>query len=240
MIKLIVGLGNPGARYQKTRHNAGFWLLDQLAAAEGGRLAEDKKFQGEYGKIALAYQPVHLLKPLTFMNASGRAVSALAKFYDLAPEEILVVHDELDIPCGRIKFKLGGGNGGHNGLKDIQARLGTADYYRLPAACTESAADSTAQRFQAAYRAKNYAQAARIQQQYVNACNRFMVITEQMRARNDLAVAYKNSGNKTACRAALQPLRRYWNDKAEEHGYHYRDDFMKELAAAKFNWNACR
>ena len=131
MIKLIVGLGNPGARYQKTRHNAGFWLLDQLAAAEGGRLAEDKKFQGEYGKIALAYQPVHLLKPLTFMNASGRAVSALTKFYDLAPEEILVVHDELDIPCSRIKFTLGGGNGGHNGLKDIQARLGTADYYRL-------------------------------------------------------------------------------------------------------------
>ena len=114
------------------------------------------------------------------------------------------------------------------------------DYHRLPAACTESAAKNTAERFHAAYRAKNYAQAARIQQQYVNACNSFMFITEQMRARNDLAVAYKNSGNKTACRAALQPLRRYWNDKAEEHGYHYRDDFMKELATAKFNWNACR
>ena len=113
-------------------------------------------------------------------------------------------------------------------------------YHRLPAACTESAAKNTAQRFQAAYRAKNYAQAAQIQQQYVNACNSFMFITGQMRARNDLAVAYKNSGNKTACRTALQPLRRYWNDKAEEHGYHYRDDFMKELAAAKFNWNACR
>ena len=113
-------------------------------------------------------------------------------------------------------------------------------YYRLPAACTESAAKNTAQRFQAAYRAKNYAQAAQIQQQYVNACNRFMVITEQMRARNDLAVAYKNSGNKTACRTALKPLRRYWNDKAEELGYHYRDYFMKALAAAKFNWNACR
>ena len=115
-----------------------------------------------------------------------------------------------------------------------------ADYYRLPAACTESAADSTAQRFQAAYRAKNYVQAARIQQQYVNACNRFMVITEQMRARNDLAVAYKNSGNKPACRTTLQPLRRYWNDKAEEHDHRYSNDFMKELAAAKFNWNACR
>ena len=113
-------------------------------------------------------------------------------------------------------------------------------YYRLPAACTESAAKNTAQRFQAAYRAKNYAQAAQIQQQYVNTCNGFMFVTEQMRARNDLAVAYKNSGNKTACHTALQPLRRYWNDKAEEHGYHYRDDFMKELAAAKFNWNECR
>ena len=113
-------------------------------------------------------------------------------------------------------------------------------YHRLPAACTESAAKNTAQRFQAAYRAKNYAQAAQIQQQYVNTCNGFMFVTEQMRARNDLAVAYKNSGNKTACHTALQPLRRYWNDKAEEHGYHYRDDFMKELAAAKFNWNACR
>ena len=113
-------------------------------------------------------------------------------------------------------------------------------YHRLPAACTESAAKNTAQRFQAAYRAKNYAQAVQIQQQYVNACNRFAGITGQMRTRNDLAVAYKNSGNKTACRTALQPLRRYWNDKAEEHSYLYRDDFMKELAAAKFNWNACR
>ena len=113
-------------------------------------------------------------------------------------------------------------------------------YHRLPAACTESATKNTAQRFQAAYRAKNYAQAAQIQQQYLNACNSFMFITEQMRARNDLAVAYKNSGNKTACRAALQPLRRHWNDKAENHSYLYRDDFMKELAAAKFNWNACR
>ncbi|WP_107993797.1 hypothetical protein [Neisseria elongata] len=113
-------------------------------------------------------------------------------------------------------------------------------YHRLPAACTESAAKNTAQRFQTAYRAKQYAQAAQIKQQYLNACNSFMFITEQMRARNDLAVAYKNSGDKTACRAALQPLRRHWNDKAENHSYLYRDDFMKELAAAKFNWKACR
>ena len=114
------------------------------------------------------------------------------------------------------------------------------DYYRLPAACTETATKNSEQRFQTAYRAKKYAQAAQIKQQYLNACNSFMFITEQMRARNDLAVAYKNSGNKTACRAALQPLRRHWNDKAENHSYLYCDDFMKELAAAKFNWNACR
>ena len=114
------------------------------------------------------------------------------------------------------------------------------DYYRLPVACTETAAKNSEQRFQTAYRAKQYTQAAQIKQQYLNACNSFMFITEQMRARNDLAVAYKNSGNKTACRAALQPLRRHWNDKAENHSYLYRDAFMKELAAAKFNWDACR
>ena len=114
------------------------------------------------------------------------------------------------------------------------------DYYRLPVACTETATKNSEQRFQTAYRAKQYTQAAQIKQQYLNACNSFMFITEQMRARNDLAVAYKNSGNKTACHAALQPLRRHWNDKAENHSYLYRDDFMKELAAAKFNWNACR
>ena len=131
MIKLIVGLGNPGARYQKTRHNAGFWLLDQLAVSEGGRLVEEKKFQGEYGKITLAHQPLHLLKPLTFMNASGRAVSAVARFYDLAPEEILVVHDELDLPEGTAKLKLSGGHGGHNGLRDIIAALDSKDFYRL-------------------------------------------------------------------------------------------------------------
>ena len=131
LIKLIVGLGNPGARYQKTRHNAGFWLLDQLAVSEGGRLVEEKKFQGEYGKITLAHQPLHLLKPLTFMNASGRAVSAVARFYDLAPEEILVVHDELDLPEGTAKLKLSGGHGGHNGLRDIIAALDSKDFYRL-------------------------------------------------------------------------------------------------------------
>ncbi|MDO4878529.1 MAG: hypothetical protein Q3966_04430 [Neisseria sp.] len=126
------------------------------------------------------------------------------------------------------------------GYCGLNAHFFDDDYYRLPSACTESAAKNTAQRFQTAYRAKRYTQAAQIQQQYLNTCNGFMFITEQMRARNDLAAAYKNSGNKAACRTALQPLRRYWNDTADDHTYLYRDHFMKELAAAKFNWNACQ
>ena len=131
MIKLIVGLGNPGDRYQKTRHNAGFWLLDQLVASEHSRLAEDKKFQSEYGKIFLANHSLHLLKPLTFMNASGRAVSAAAKFYDIAPEEILVVHDEVDLAEGQLNFKEGGGLNSHNGLRSIADKLQTRDFMRL-------------------------------------------------------------------------------------------------------------
>lgn len=127
MIKLVVGLGNPGEKYQKTRHNAGFWFLDLLEK----RFVEEKKFQGEYAKVVLAGKPVHLLKPLTFMNASGRSVSACAKFYGIAPEEILVVHDELDLAEGVIRLKFDGGHGGHNGLRDIQSALGTKAFYRL-------------------------------------------------------------------------------------------------------------
>lgn len=130
-IKMVVGLGNPGKEYEQTRHNAGFWFLDELAWKWKASFKEEKKFFGEVARAALPDGDVWLLKPTTFMNRSGQAVAALAQFYKIKPEEILVVHDELDIPCGRIKFKLGGGNGGHNGLKDIQARLGTADYYRL-------------------------------------------------------------------------------------------------------------
>lgn len=130
-IKLIVGLGNPGAEYTHTRHNAGFWLIDELAWAWNARLKEEKKFFGEVARVTRPEDEIWLLKPNTFMNRSGQAVAALASFYKIKPEEILVVHDELDIPCGRIRFKLGGGNGGHNGLKDIQARLGTPGFYRL-------------------------------------------------------------------------------------------------------------
>lgn len=130
-IKMIVGLGNPGSEYEQTRHNAGFWFIDELAWQYKATLKEEKKFFGLVARISISGSDLWLLKPSTFMNRSGQAVAALAQFYKIKPEEILVVHDELDIPCGRIKFKLGGGNGGHNGLKDIQARLGTSDFYRL-------------------------------------------------------------------------------------------------------------
>ncbi|MDO5091591.1 MAG: aminoacyl-tRNA hydrolase [Cardiobacteriaceae bacterium] len=131
MIKLIVGLGNPGERYQKTRHNAGFWLLDALAAHAGERFRDEKKYFGEYARIAIGHQPVHLLKPQTYMNASGRAVAALANFYNLASDDILVAHDELDLPEGSVKLKQGGGHGGHNGLRDIIKALDSRDFYRL-------------------------------------------------------------------------------------------------------------
>lgn len=130
-IKLIVGLGNPTAEYEYTRHNAGFWFLDELAYQWRAPFKNEKKFHGDIARVAQPQGDVWLLKPDTYMNLSGKAVAALAQFYKIQPEEILVVHDELDIPCGQIRYKLGGGNGGHNGLKDIQARLGTPDYYRL-------------------------------------------------------------------------------------------------------------
>ncbi|WP_165008842.1 aminoacyl-tRNA hydrolase [Neisseria yangbaofengii] len=130
-IKMIVGLGNPGKEYEATRHNVGFWLLDELAWQWKATFKDEKKFFGEVARVSRPEGDVWLIKPITFMNRSGLAVAALAQFYKIRPEEILVVHDELDIECGRIKFKLGGGNGGHNGLKDIQARLGTPNFYRL-------------------------------------------------------------------------------------------------------------
>lgn len=130
-IKLLVGLGNPGAEYAHTRHNAGFWLLDELVWRSKVQFAEEKKFFGETARAVIGGQEVRLLKPNTFMNRSGQAVLAMAHFYRITPPEILVVHDELDIPCGALKLKQGGGNGGHNGLKDIQSRLGSADFWRL-------------------------------------------------------------------------------------------------------------
>lgn len=125
--RLIVGLGNPGPDYEDTRHNAGFWFIDQLAADLKVSLAPQAKFFGEAGRAG----DVWLLKPATFMNRSGQAVAALARFYKIAPEEVLVVHDELDLLPGAIRVKQGGGNGGHNGLKDIQAQLGTPNFWRL-------------------------------------------------------------------------------------------------------------
>ncbi|XXQ68648.1 aminoacyl-tRNA hydrolase [Neisseriaceae bacterium B1] len=130
-IKMIIGLGNPGAEYEQTRHNAGFWFLDELAWQWKATFKNEKKFFGDVARVSRPEGDVWLLKPDTFMNLSGKAAAALAQFYKIQPEEILVVHDELDIDCGRIRFKLGGGNGGHNGLKDIQAKCGTPNFYRL-------------------------------------------------------------------------------------------------------------
>jgi PTH1 family peptidyl-tRNA hydrolase len=126
-IRLVAGLGNPGREYARTRHNAGFWFVDALARKLGVSLAMESKFSGEVAKAG----EVRLVKPATFMNLSGRSVAALARFYSIAPDEILVVHDELDLRVGEAKMKLGGGVAGHNGLKDIRAQLGTPDFWRL-------------------------------------------------------------------------------------------------------------
>ena len=125
--RLIVGLGNPGGEYGDTRHNLGFWFVDRLAGDLHVALAPQGKFHGLVGRCG----DLWLLKPTTFMNRSGLAVLALANFYKILPDEILVVHDELDLPPGGIRIKQGGGNGGHNGLKDIQSHLGTPDFWRL-------------------------------------------------------------------------------------------------------------
>lgn len=130
-IRLIVGLGNPGTEYEHTRHNIGFDFVDELARLWKISLKEEKKFFGQVAKVNLPENEIWLLKPSTYMNKSGTSVQSIAKFFKILPEEILVIHDELDIPCGQIRFKKGGRNGGHNGLKDIQAWLGTADFYRL-------------------------------------------------------------------------------------------------------------
>ncbi|ORF35693.1 aminoacyl-tRNA hydrolase [Snodgrassella alvi] len=130
-IRLIVGLGNPGTEYEHTRHNIGFDFVDELARLWKISLKEEKKFFGQVTKVNLPENEIWLLKPSTYMNKSGTSVQSIAKFFKISPEEILVIHDELDIPCGQIRFKKGGGSGGHNGLKDIQAWLGTADFYRL-------------------------------------------------------------------------------------------------------------
>src|SRR4051812_4053667 len=131
MIKLFVGLGNPGPEYEATRHNAGFWWLDELARDLKVSLVHDRGYHGLVARANVHGQTVWLLEPLTFMNLSGRSVGALARFYKIQPEEILVVHDELDVVPGEAKLKFGGGHAGHNGLRDIHAQLGTGDYWRL-------------------------------------------------------------------------------------------------------------
>ncbi|AXP39427.1 aminoacyl-tRNA hydrolase [Haemophilus influenzae] len=131
-IKLIVGLGNPGEKYADTRHNAGEWLIERLARRFNVSLNPENKFFGKTARTLLNGKEVRLLVPTTFMNLSGKAVGALASFYRIKPEEILVIHDELDLPPGTAKLKQGGGHGGHNGLKDIVAQLGNNNnFYRL-------------------------------------------------------------------------------------------------------------
>ena len=131
-IKLIVGLGNPGDKYADTRHNAGAWLIDRLARRFNITLNAENKFFGNVGKTLMNGKEIRFLVPTTFMNLSGKAVGTLANFYRIQPEEILVLHDELDLPPGSVKLKLGGGHGGHNGLKDIVAALGNNNnFYRL-------------------------------------------------------------------------------------------------------------
>ena len=131
MIKAIVGLGNPGEKYAKTRHNIGFWFVDQLAERDSlAEFRKDKKLHGAACKITVANQAIWLLKPDTFMNKSGIAIGSLAKYYGFSADEILVVHDELDLPVGAAKLKASGGYGGHNGLRDTIAHIGK-DFLRL-------------------------------------------------------------------------------------------------------------
>ena len=132
MIRLFVGLGNPGTEYESTRHNAGFWWLDALAHKLGARLVPERAYQGLAARVNRpGAEPVWLLQPMTFMNRSGASVAPLARFFKIEPQQILVVHDELDLQPGQAKLKFGGSAAGHNGLKDIHGMLGTQDFWRL-------------------------------------------------------------------------------------------------------------
>lgn len=130
-IHLIVGLGNPGADYQSTRHNAGFWLLDEIASKFSAVFRTEKKFFGETARLSVGDRDVHLLKPQTFMNKSGQGVAALANYFKIQPQQILVAHDELDLSPGDNRLKVGGGHGGHNGLRDIISHLADREFFRL-------------------------------------------------------------------------------------------------------------
>ena len=131
MIRLLVGLGNPGPEYDDTRHNAGFWFIDAVARELKASLAPERSYFGLVARVNLREGPVWLLEPMTFMNLSGKSVGALARFFKIAPNEILVAHDELDLLPGQVKMKFGGSPAGHNGLKDIETQLGSADFWRL-------------------------------------------------------------------------------------------------------------
>lgn len=131
MIKLIAGLGNPGPEYEHTRHNAGFWWVDEAARLLKVPLQMERGHFGLVARASVAGQSVWLVEPQTFMNLSGKSVASVARFFKIAPEEVLVVHDELDLPPGEAKLKKGGGHAGHNGLRDIHAQLGSPDYWRL-------------------------------------------------------------------------------------------------------------
>jgi len=128
--KLIVGLGNPGNEYARTRHNAGFWFVDELARTHGGTWRRESKYQCELARVRVGDAEVWLMKPQTYMNRSGAAVQAVAGFYRIAPAQMLVAHDEIDLPPGVVRLKQAGGHGGHNGVRDVIAQLG-ADFWRL-------------------------------------------------------------------------------------------------------------
>ena len=130
-IRIVVGLGNPGPQYEATRHNTGFWFVDMLAHRHGGVFRAETRFHGLLATISVAGTECRLLKPATFMNRSGQAVLSLAHYFKIPPEQILVAHDELDLPAGVVRLKQGGGHAGHNGLRDTMAALGSRDFYRL-------------------------------------------------------------------------------------------------------------
>ncbi|MBX6392744.1 MAG: aminoacyl-tRNA hydrolase [Burkholderiales bacterium] len=130
-IRLVAGLGNPGREHERDRHNVGFWFVERLASRLGVMLAKDAKFHACVARVSRPEGELWLMQPQTYMNLSGKAVGALARFYKIRPEEILIVHDELDFPPGTVKLKKGGGAGGHNGLRDIEAQLGSRDTWRL-------------------------------------------------------------------------------------------------------------
>jgi PTH1 family peptidyl-tRNA hydrolase len=131
MIKLIVGLGNPGPDYEDTRHNAGFWWVDEVSRVLKAPMTLDRNYFGTVARTSVNGQNLWLLEPQTFMNLSGKSVGTLARFFKIAPEHILVAHDELDLPPGEVKLKRAGGHAGHNGLRDIHSQLGSPDYWRL-------------------------------------------------------------------------------------------------------------